>query len=231
MNGKYWPAYILHSRPYQEDKLLLQLLLPEQGRLSAVIRRRQGKHHRALQPFQLCQLTLAGRSSLQTVAQIEELAPAMLFRGRVLYSGLYMNELICRIWPNDLASDSLFTYYQSALQKLQDVHEVPEKLEPCLRQFEFQLLAELGVLPDWCFDATQQEIRADRCYQYVVDQGFVCVGAGWSGAALLAIAAENWQCSGALALAKQVSRQLLKPLLGDKPLISRTLFSHCVGEG
>src|SRR5690606_21142032 len=52
MSSAFWPAYILHSRPLSDDKLILQLLLPEQGRLSAVVRRKQGKQRLALQPFQ-----------------------------------------------------------------------------------------------------------------------------------------------------------------------------------
>ena len=73
------PAYILHSRPFQDNKLLLQLLMPEQGRVSAVIRKRQGKQRFALQPFQLFTVALSGRSSLKTVTTLDELAPAVRF--------------------------------------------------------------------------------------------------------------------------------------------------------
>ncbi|MDP5206500.1 recombination protein O N-terminal domain-containing protein, partial [Alishewanella sp. SMS9] len=76
MDAKLWPAYILHSRPFQEDKLLLSLLLPEQGRISAVARRRSGKQHHALQPFQLFSVSLTGRSDLKTVKQLEESSAA-----------------------------------------------------------------------------------------------------------------------------------------------------------
>lgn len=239
MDGDLWPAYILHSRPFQEDKLLLQLLLPEQGRITAVIRRRSGKQHRALQPFQLFALALVGRSSLLTVKQIEEQAPAMIFSGKVLFSAMYINELICRLWPKDLASDGLFTHYQTALTALAQTQLQPELLEPSLRQFEFALLAELGLLPDWYFDAMQQPIQPEKFYQYQPDQGFIiakpdpcipvqCISPDtryWRGEALLAIAQAEWQRQGVLAAAKQLSRQLLAPLLGGKPLASRALFN------
>ncbi|GHG65162.1 DNA repair protein RecO [Alishewanella longhuensis] len=242
MDGNLWPAYILHSRPYQEDKLFLQLLLPEQGRLTAVIRRRSGKQHRALQPFQLFSVALVGRSNLQTVRQLEEQAPAYVFNGKVLFSGIYINELICRLWPADLASEWLFTHYQAALTALAQAQQQPELLEPCLRQFEFALLAELGVLPDWQYDAMQQPIQPEYYYHYLPEQGFIAATADlslskpctklagdcWQGQLLLAIAAADWQQQGVLLAAKQLSRQLLTPLLGEKPLASRALFSQLV---
>jgi len=233
MDGNLWPAYILHSRPYQEDKLLLQLLLPEQGRLSAVIRRRSGKQHRALQPFQLFAVALTGRSSLKTVRQLEEQSAAVQFTGKVLFSGLYINELICRLWPTDSASELLFEHYQTVLAELAQVSQQPERLEPCLRQFEFSLLAELGVLPDWGYDGQQHALQPEQYYNYVPEQGFMPVVQDfmpatqrWQGAQLLAVAAGDWQQSSTLATAKQLSRQLLTPLLGDKPLASRALFSQ-----
>lgn len=240
MDGKLWPAYILHSRPYQEDKLILQLLLPEHGRLSAVIRRRSGKQHRALQPFQLFSVLLSGRSSLQTVRQMEEQAPALLLQGKVLFSGLYINELICRLWPTDLASECLFTHYQLVLAALAQAQRQPELLEPCLRQFEFALLAELGVLPEWHCDAAQQSLLPEHFYYYAPEQGFIgktptpnpleadsqATLLYWQGKQLLAIAQGDWQVPGALVAAKQLSRQLLAPLLGNKPLASRALFSQ-----
>ncbi|CAM5196061.1 DNA repair protein RecO [Alishewanella longhuensis] len=240
MDGNLWPAYILHSRPYQEDKLLLQLLLPEKGRLTAVIRRRSGKQHRALQPFQLFAVALTGRSSLQTVKQLEEQAAANMYSGKVLFSGLYINELICRLWPTDLASECLFTHYQAVLGALAQAQLQADLLEPCLRQFEFALLSELGVMPDWHYDAMQQPIQVDLYYHYLPEQGFITVmpdlslsahcnrlaAPSWQGKQLLAIAQADWHEQATLVAAKQLSRQLLAPLLGDKPLASRALFSQ-----
>lgn len=225
MHSSLWPAFILHSRPYQENKLLLQLLLPEQGRISAVIRRRQGKQHRALQPFQPYLISLGGRSTLKTVLQLEEQAAAFLFSGRVLYSALYLNELLCRLWPAELGSDTLFYGYQQSLQALACA-SADAGLELALRQFEFALLAELGQLPALDYDAAAAPILAGQAYQLVPEQGLQPAVSGWSGAALLAIAAADWRQPETLKVAKQLSRQLLAPLLGDKPLTSRALFQQ-----
>ena len=219
------PAYILHSRPFQDEKLLLQLLMPEQGRVSAVIRKRQGKQRFALQPFQLFTVALSGRSSLKTIRTLDELAPAVRFSGKFLFSALYLNELICRLWPDDMAAEQLFNYYQQSLAALNLAQQTPEQLEPCLRQFEFSLLSELGLQVDWQHDANGTALNPDLQYLWQPEQGFVVVCSGWSGAALLAIGQQDWQQRGALPVAKQLSRQLLQPLLGDKPLHSRALFN------
>ncbi|KKO44411.1 DNA recombination protein RecO [Arsukibacterium ikkense] len=218
------PAYILHSRPFQDNKLLLQLLLPEQGRVSAVIRKRQGKQRFALQPFQLFTVALTGRSSLKTVATLDELAPARRFNGKFLFSALYLNELICRLWPDDMAAEQLFEHYQQSLTALNLAQQAPEQLEPCLREFEFALLSELGLAVDWQHDASGTALHADGQYGWQPEQGFVAANSGWPGTALLAIGRHDWQHSGSQQVAKQLSRRLLAPLLGDKPLRSRALF-------
>ncbi|WP_333608180.1 DNA repair protein RecO [Arsukibacterium sp.] len=229
------PAYILHSRPFAEDKLILQLLLPEHGRLAAVVRRGSGKRRLSLQPFQLFCVALLGRTELKTVKTIEPQSIGCQFSGRLLFSGLYINELLCRLWPNDVASDTLFSAYQQCLQQLAQLQQLQQNqqqplamslLEPCLRQFEFTLLAELGIAVDWQYDANGQPVAPEYYYQWQPEQGFVRQPGGFSGAALLAIAIQDWQQPGALVNAKQLSRLLLAPLVGEKPLASRALFSQ-----
>ncbi|HAW92372.1 MULTISPECIES: DNA repair protein RecO [unclassified Arsukibacterium] len=219
------PAYILHSRPFQDNKLLLQLLMPERGRVSAVIRKRQGKQRFALQPFQLFTVALGGRSSLKTVLTLDELAPAVRFNGKFLFSALYLNELICRLWPDDMAAEQLFNYYQQSLTALDQAQQQPDNLEPCLREFEFSLLGELGLQVDWQHGADGAPLLAELQYLWQPEQGFVVVSRGWPGSVLQAIGQHNWQHTDALKVAKQVSRQLLTPLLGGKPLHSRALFN------
>lgn len=226
MHTELWPAYILHSRPFSEDKLILQLLMPQLGRLSAVVRKRQGKRRLALQPFQLFMLQLTGRSELKTVKSIDEAAAAMPFSGKVLYSGLYLNELVCRLWPDNLAAEQLFSLYQHSLGQLQLVEQAKAELEPCLREFEFALLAELGQPIDWQYDADGALLQSDVCYQWQHEQGFIPSASGFAGEHLLRIGNGQWQDSQTRWCAKQLSRQILAPRLGSKPLASRALFEQ-----
>ncbi|MBU1309455.1 MAG: DNA repair protein RecO [Gammaproteobacteria bacterium] len=225
-DSSLWPGFILHSRALGEDKLILQLLLAEHGRLSAVVRKKQGKRRLALQPFQLFMLQLTGRTELKTVRSIEEASPALLYSGTVLYSGLYLNELLCRLWPDNLASEQLFQLYQHSLQQLLLVQQEKAELEPCLRSFEFALLGELGLPIDWQTDSDGQPISAQGHYQWLNEQGFVAATQGYPGSHLLAIADNNWQHPDTRRSAKLLSRQLLAPLLGGKPLASRALFEQ-----
>lgn len=224
MHAELWPAFILHSRPLGEDKLILQLLLPEQGRVSAVVRKRQGKQRLALQPFQPFMLQLSGRTELKTVKSIDEAAAAFLFSGKVLYSGIYLNELICRLWPDNLAAEQLFNLYQHSLQQLMLVQQGSGELEPCLREFEFALLTELGQPIDWQQDADGNPLNTAWCYQWQHEQGFVAAANGFAGIHLLNIGNSQWQSADTRRCAKQLSRQILAPLLGSKPLASRALF-------
>lgn len=225
MQPQLWPAYILHSRPLGESKLILQLLLPEQGRLSAVVRKKQGKQRLALQPFQEFMLQLVGRSELKTVSTIDEAAPALVLTGKVLYSGLYLNELVCRLWPDNLAAEQLFYLYQQCLQQLAAVQQGALELEPCLREFEFALLTELGQPIDWQYDSSGSALNAHAYYQWHSEQGFVQMAKGYRGEILLNIGLKQWQCDDTKRSAKQLSRQILAPLLGSKPLASRALFA------
>lgn len=231
------PAYLLHSIAFRDDKLLLDLLLPEQGRLRAVARRpgkKQGGRSHWPQ-FALLAVQLTGRGELKTVRALEEQQPALQFQGDFLFSAMYLNELLCRIWPQDVGSDQLFALYQHSIQALEAAQPHPGLLQPVLRNFELALLTELGVPVDLEFDALQQLLDPQGLYQWQPEAGLirtgtlasgqVIAGSGWSGDSLLAIARQQWH-DDALRVAKQLSRTLLQPLLGNKPLASRALFQR-----
>lgn len=221
MDNRSWPAFILHSRAFKEQQLLVQLLLPELGRVSAVIRKSASKKQQrlSLQPFQLLQLELVGRSDLKTVSKAEEAGPAFLLQGEKLFGAMYLNELICRLWPQSVGSDALFELYLQTLQQL-----LTDDLEPCLRQFEFSLLTELGQPVDWDYDSAGEVLQDGALYQWWPEQGWQIAGKGWKGETLKAIGQQHWQQDDVLKTAKQLSRLWLAPLLGSKPLSSRALF-------
>lgn len=237
MTTGFSPAYLLHSRAFRDDKLLLDLLLPEQGRLRAVARRPGKKQGgRSNWPaFALLAVQLTGRGELKTVRALEEQQPALQFQGDFLFSAMYLNELLCRIWPQDVASEHLFALYQQSLLDLAAAQPHPGLLQPVLRRFELMLLAELGVPVDFAFDAQQQPLAADGLYQWQTEAGLVRTGfidangrqygVGWPGDALMAIERGQWHDE-ALRVAKQLCRYLLQPLLGNQPLASRALFNR-----
>ncbi|GLP97187.1 DNA repair protein RecO [Paraferrimonas sedimenticola] len=227
-------AYLLHSRPYQEHKLLIELLTESQGRIGAVVRVGTSKAQRLkralLQPFQPLQIELSGRSQLKTLSRVEAAAPALPLVGKPQYAGLYLNELCVRLLAEGDPVPCVFDGYHQSLLGLAKA----EPMEPTLRYFEWLLLDALGAAPSLQFDTQGGEIEAKGRYQLVPQQGFEASqlnepGANYSGQTLESLSArqltpEQWRES------KHLLRQLLSPLLGDKPLTSRALFQPRKGD-
>src|SRR5690606_13158743 len=104
-------------------------------------------------------------------------------------------------------------------------------LEPLLRAFELDLLQALGLCPDLTHDAfTHAPLLAGLEYRYLPEVGFALTRADAgaltvSGQVLLAMAGRDFSAPGVLPAAKRLNRALLEPLLGARPLASRSLFA------
>ncbi len=235
------PAYILHSRPYRDSSLILELLTPERGRIGCVARgarRDKQRRQHSLQPFSPLLVSLLGRGDLKTLGPVENAGASLWLKGRAVYAGLYANELLVRLLPVGEAQYAVFAAYQTLLQSLAALDGgSSEQLEAPLRRFELQLLYQLGSCPElgYCA-ATEGPVRADGSYRLESETGFVPVvrredaryGVGeFAGAELLALAraVDSGEMAAALLpAAKRLTRLLLAPLLGDRPLQSRELF-------
>jgi len=239
------PAYILHSRPYRDSSLILELLTPECGRIGCVARgARRDKQRRAqsLQPFAPLLVSLLGRGDLKTLGPVENAGSALWLKGRAVYAGLYANELLVRLLAVGEAQYEIFACYQQLLQALAQLDGgSAETLEAPLRRFELQLLYQLGSCPQLSYCAhSQGPVSADGHYRLESETGLVPVyrqDAGrtdeFSGADLLALeqALRSGDFGGApRATAKRLTRLLLAPLLGDRPLASRELFKQVYGN-
>ncbi len=227
------PAYVLHTRAYRDTSLLVDIFSREHGRVSLVARgaraprRKSGGGSALLRPFLPLLCSWSGRSSLKTLTAVEATATELPLRGKTLYCGLYINELLCRLLHHDDAHESLFELYRDSVAALVQ-QEDPEAL---LRRFEFGLLEELGYGFDLTSDGhSGEELREEGWYSFHQEYGLVAaaerVGDGsarFSGAQLLALArGEN---NAELArVAKRLLRRALAAHLGDKPLKSRELF-------
>ncbi|SHE82241.1 DNA replication and repair protein RecO [Microbulbifer donghaiensis] len=235
------PAYILHSRPYSDSSLILELLTPEFGRVGCVARgarRDKQRRQQSLQPFAPLLVSLLGRGELKTLGPVESAGGANWLKGRAVYAGLYANELLVRLLAAGEAQYELFACYQTLLQKLALLDgSSAEQLEAPLRRFELQLLQELGGCPQLNYCAhSQGPVTAGATYRLESETGFVPVFRGgddrvapseFSGADLLgleqALGGEEFPAA-LLSPAKRLTRLLLAPLLGDRPLQSRELF-------
>lgn len=224
------PAYVLHARPYRDTSLIVDLLSPDYGRVTAVARGvRQAKGHKRqlLSPFHRLLVNWQGKSELKLITSFETDHHYLQLHGNHLYSGFYLNELLVRLLPEHDVITDLFTVYEQTLDALH--HRQP--IEPLLRNFEFLLLRGLGYGLDFTHDSrAARPILADAFYLCDIHEGFF--GAALDsdprlqiqGCHLLAIATSDYRLPETRLVAKQLARLFLKPLLGYKPLKSRDLF-------
>lgn len=224
------PAYVLHLRPYRDTSALVDLLTPDYGRLSVVVRgvrKSKSPKRQLLNPFHGLLISFQGEGELKLLTQFESNQRFFNLQAAHLYSGFYINELIVRLLPEMDAHNDLFSLYESSIHAL---HQ-QEDIEPILRRFEFRLLMELGYAIDFQVDAIEQQpIKPNQLYECDLERGFITLpqgedsSAGFSGEDLLAIATDNYTQLTTRRAAKQLTRYLLGPLLGKKPLKSRELF-------
>jgi DNA repair protein RecO (recombination protein O) len=225
------PAFILHSRPYRETSVLVDILTHEHGRLTAVargVRTSKSRLKSLLQPFVPLLVSYQGSGELAMLTGAEPNGVSVQIRGDCLLGGLYINELLMRVLPKFDPQPLLYTNYQNTLLELQRDY-LEQKV---LRLFEKNLLEELGYGIPLKYDAkTQAEFVAEEHYRFHPEHGFELCNAKdktevsvFSGKSLLAIAADMLEEENCLRDCKRLMRLAMAPLLGERPLQSRKLY-------
>ncbi len=223
-------GYVLHRRPYRETSYLVDFFTLEQGCIRAVargVKNSKSDKKSLLQPFQPLHVSFTGKGELQNLKRVESAGPTLMLVGKPMFCAMYLNELVTRLLPSGMASDSVFHAYQNALQAMY----ANEDMEWVLRQFEFCLFDELGVLPDFSTDAQSSEpLNENSHYVLIPEVGFTEFHPNMSklqlfpGRILIALA-DGELTPQTKKVAKVLVRLLLAPLIGNKPLKSRELFS------
>ncbi|MCL2896280.1 DNA repair protein RecO [Brenneria tiliae] len=226
-------AFVLHGRPYSETSLLLDLFSENDGRVRVLAkgaRARRSSLKGCLQPFTPLLVRWSGRGEMKTLRNAEPVSLALPLGGIMLYSGLYVNELLVRVLEHETNYSALFFDYLNCLQQLASQNAAPE---PALRRFELALLGNLGYGVDFLHCAGSGEPVADTMtYRYREEKGFIASlivdNYSFTGYELRALAAREFPDSATLRAAKRFTRMALKPYLGGKPLKSRELFRQFV---
>lgn len=221
-------AFILHSHPYSESSLLIDLFVETMGRVTTLAkgaRRKRSVLKGFLQPFTPLIVQLSGTGNMKTLAQAEAISLSLPLYGSALYSGFYLNELIHRVILSQSDTSELFQAYLDSLQEL--AKRIPP--EKVLRKFELVLLQFLGYGIDFetCY-ATGDKIVDTMYYQYVAENGFISSlmqnSTSFLGKDLRAFANRIFDDDESLKAAKRFTRLALKPYVGTKPFKSRELF-------
>ncbi|XWY18871.1 DNA repair protein RecO [Bisgaard Taxon 45] len=226
-------GFVLHRKAYSETSLLVELFTEETGRLTVLAKGARAKRSALkgiLQPFTPLLLRWSGRSELKTLTKVEPAAIALPLQQTALYSGFYVNELLCRVLEPETGYPHLFQDY---LRCLTGLARAEHQIEPSLRHFEFQLLQTLGYGVDFCHCAGSGEsIDENMTYRYREEKGFISSlikdNLTFYGRELLAFEARQFDDTATLQAAKRFTRIALKQYLGNKPLKSRELFTQYI---
>lgn len=214
--------------------MLVDLLTQDFGRVAVIakgVRRGKSSRRALLNPFTALLVSFQGKTGLKLLTAVEPGPGSFRLQGASLYSGFYLNELLIRLLAELDPQERIYRRYCATLEAL----AAGADLEPLLRQFEFGLLAELGYGLDVSVDAlTGAAVLEGHWYHLDVEQGLSGVAEGqaltdrflYPGQELKAIAAGDFSRSETRSFAKRLTRAMLAPLLGDKPLKSRDLFTR-----
>ena len=233
---KEQPGYVLHSYPYQETSLIVEVFTREFGRVPMVAKGAKRPHsalRSVLMPFHALTLDWSGRAELKTLRSAEWSGAFRLLSGRALMCGFYLNELLLKLLHRDDPHDALFDAYAHTLQALLDNadHAV------ALRCFEKRLLSELGyaLILD-CDAQTRQPLQPQRRYQYRIDHGpivlderpagrpFAESGLELLGQTLIDMNTDNYVSPVTQQQSKSLMRLLIGHYLGNQTLHSRQLL-------
>ena len=161
------PGFVLHSYPYKETSLIVDVFTRDHGRVALVAKGAKRPHSKlrgVLQTFQPLNVSWSGKAEVRTLIDAEWIGGLLPLEKSALLCGFYLNELLVKMLARDDAHPALFDHYVATLNQL--AHDEPPAI--ALRKFERALLKETGVIGDWrVCTATGEAVLPDR--YYVVD--------------------------------------------------------------
>ena len=216
-------AFLIHRRMYQGSSLLLDFFTKDSGRLRLIARGAR-KSKISLQMFQCLSISFKGKSELKSLSQWEVDDQPRRLLGDDLILAMYANELILRLLPENDEYPETFNSYWTFLANLNAL-DSSEK-EYALRNFENQMLEDLGYGLDFSFDINDEYIKEDLQYEFIEHQGFnKNINGAIPGKTLVSLSKQETITDPIqLTILKKMNRKRLKSLLGDKPLKSKELF-------
>ena len=226
------PGFVLHSYPYRETSLIVEVFSRDHGRVGLVAkgaRRPMSQLRGVLMAFQPLLIDWSGGGEMKTLVRAEWMGGQPLLGGQALLCAYYANELLMRLMPREDAHPRLHQAYGEALRAL----AASEPQEVVLRRFELALLQELGYGMPLDGDANGEPVRVDTGYAYIIERGPVPVDEYGSddpsvvaGKTLLDMAAGDFRDTESLAGSKALMRRLIQHYLGGQQLQSRRVFTE-----
>lgn len=223
------PGFVLHSYPYKETSLIVDVFTRDYGRIGLVAKGAKRPHSKlraVLQTFQPLSTSWSGKSELRTMIDAEWVGGMLPLEKTALLCGFYLNELLVKLLARDDAHPALFDSYVGALNELG--HNEPAQV--VLRKFEMALLKATGVAAQLSVDtATRAPVEPDQLYVVDPERGprLATADDTWpavSGKTLLDMENEDYRDTSTQMQSKQLMRFLLAHHLGGAPLNTRQIL-------
>ncbi|EKS73031.1 DNA repair protein RecO [Burkholderia sp. SJ98] len=224
------PGFVLHSYPYRETSLIIDVFSRDHGRVALVAKGAKRPHSAlrgVLQTFQPLGLSWTGKGEVRTLTTAEWVGGMLPLAGDALLCGFYVNELLVKFCAREDAHPALFNHYVLTLSRL--AHDEPAA--QVLRSFECVLLRETGYAMNLVRTVTRQPVAADARYVFDPDRGVREASddlpAQWpmiSGQTLIDMERDDYTNPQTAAQSKTLMRFLLNHYLGGTPLATRQIL-------
>lgn len=228
------PAYVLHSYPFRETSLIVEVFSRDFGRMALLARgarRPRSAIRGLLMAFQPIEIGWAGKGEVLTLMKAEWQGGQPLLSGEALFCGYYLNELLMHLLPREDAHEQLFAHYTKMLARLA-ADPSGKVREADLRSFEKALLQELGYGLTLNHDSVGKPILSDAFYTYRMEQGPVrleheeAAAQVVIGKTLLDLEAEDFTDPRSRYESKALMRTLMAYYLAGKELETRKIFKE-----
>jgi len=224
------PSFVLHTRPWRETSLVVELLTRDHGRVAVVAKGARRPHSAlrgVLMGFQSLAVDWSGGGEVKTLIRAERAGFQPLLDGRALLCGYYLNELVVHLSAREDPHPGVFEAYVAAVTAL--AGKAPPA--PVLRRFELALLRELGYGVELEREAgSGVPVEAGQRYAYIIERGpvrgTVIDGVAVDGQTLLALANDDFSAAQTLSESKALLRLLINHHLGGRELQSRRVFKE-----
>jgi DNA repair protein RecO (recombination protein O) len=223
------PGFVLHSYPYKETSLIVDVFTRDHGRVSMVAKGAKRPHSKlrgVLQTFQPLALSWTGRSDVRNLINAEWVGGLLPLEKSALFCGYYLNELLVKLLARDDPHPALFDHYIATLNEL--AHDEPPPI--ALRKFERALMKETGVGGDLTLcRQTGRTVEPERIYVVDPERGTRPALPADSyprvfGKTLLDMECEDYADPSTKTQSKFLMRFLLMHHLGGVPLNTRQIL-------
>ncbi|GAB5099442.1 DNA repair protein RecO [Caballeronia sp. HLA56] len=224
------PGFVLHSYPYRETSLIIDVFSRDHGRIALVAKGAKRPHSAlrgVLQTFQPLGLSWTGKGEVRTLTTAEWVGGMLPLTGDALLCGFYVNELLVKFCAREDAHPALFNHYVLTLSRL--AHDEPAV--QVLRSFERVLLKETGYAMALTRTVTRQSVVPEGRYMFDPERGVREASddlpAQWPvifGQTLIDMERDDYTSAQTAAQSKTLMRFLLNVYLGGTPLATRQIL-------